>query len=520
VTRGARISAGLFLGFLLAFVATAPWHIQSWEVGRLSAALAADLVIIGGSLFLPSVRASLLDLLRRGCPRLSRQSVLFAGLAVTGFLLRVVTNRFLALKVNAWDFSIVDRALARPHTGDVLYSDILRQSYFGVHASYLLFAFMPLYRVVASPVWLLLAQAGAIAAGTIMAFYVFRIIVEDELAAVFLAIGFLLNAYTAKAAQYVFHQEVFYPVAVFTLLWAFLRSRPAAFGLALLLLLTIKEDAFLVTLGFALAAWHFYRRPLWGAVAAAAGVVFAWIALWRVLPAYSQSAQPSYSWYWHSFGATPLQAMLGMLTNPGRFLGALGHSGAAGVLETLLFLPVAGPAWLVASMPALLPFAVSDLKQLAHFGLYYSMPILPFLFAATAAGVRRLGLYRNGSPLRVRVLALAVMLVCSLDGGGYTFDRARPERREITTLLATVPSRLIVRVQGSLLPHVGYAESYEVLDATPIKPSEAVLLDPTGDPFPFDRKALQEMVRQLGRTGRKVVHSQHGLLLFRSGAGE
>jgi hypothetical protein len=111
------------------------------------------------------------------------------------------------------------------------------------------------------------------------------------------------------------------------------------------------------------------------------------------------------------------------------------------------------------------------------------MPVLPFLFVGAAYGLWRIIRTLPGR----RAVALLVLCACALDGGSDTSRRPNPALPDIAPALASLGGRA-VRIQGPLYPHAGYLASRRVLDqAHPVAPSEAVLLDPETNPYPFTR---------------------------------
>ncbi|HKD11497.1 MAG TPA: DUF2079 domain-containing protein [Thermoanaerobaculia bacterium] len=522
--RGLRIVAGLALAWLAVFAATAPWRVAGREMGRWSFALGVAALALAVALAVrPGWRRVLTAQFRREGPQLPRSGPWVAGALAAAFFGRLLAARWAALELNAWDLTLFfDRPIAETLAGRLLYCDFYGRSYLGTHASFLLFAFVPFYALVSTPLWLLAAQALAAAAAGVAGYLLFRRLTGDDLSGAFLAAAFWSNTYTAKAVQYAFHIEIFYPLALFGLLAAFEARRPALFAAALVLALSIKEDAFLVLSGFAVTAAFVRRRPVWGACAFVAAVaVFVFDSRW-VLPHFSGSAHPWYAFYWKSFGSTPLDAATSMAVHPMELAAALSGSGLRDLFEPLLAFPLAGAEWLLAALPALVPYAAADYAPLSHFLLYYSMPVLPMLFAATAAALPRLAGLGRTAPgvaarlLRQRLLALAILLVCAFDGAGYSFPRRRLERTEIAPLLASLPSSVPVLIQGALLPRAGYASNRRPLDRdTPIGPHDAVLLDPAANPYPRSSQELEALVARLSADpSRRLARSPHGLLLF------
>lgn len=520
--RGLKAFLALPVLLVVLFVATGPWRIGARDVGRLSAALtvAAQLTLI--ALLKPSWRRALFRCFREREVRISSRGLILATAAASLFLSRVVFGQWMSLDINAWDTGILsDGPVYETLSGRPLYCVLIGQSVLSLHGSYLLLIFVPLYAIAASALWLLAAQAAAIAAAAAVSFLLFRRTLRDDLCAALLAAGFLLSAQTAKIAQYGFHLEVFYLPALFLLLYAYAARRPALFVTAVLLAISIKEDAILPLGGFALAAAIFDRRWRPAAFALGAGLAAFFVGTRIVIPHFSgePAGHPWYSSYWASYGETPLSAAFGMLRHPARLLADLARSGLPHLLEPLLLLPVAGYQWFLAGLPALVAYSVSSYSQLSQFSVYYSAPVLSFLFAAAAEGLWRLTRFleagRQPDLLRRRLGALLLFAVCALDGAGYRLTRPDPSRAEVGPTVASLRGRPVA-VQGSLLVHAGHERTVRVLqpDHQP-GPREAILLAPHTNPYPYPRQDFDALVHSLlADPGYRHTRSPGGLLLF------
>jgi uncharacterized membrane protein len=521
---GLRLYLGLVLALVAAFVVTAPWKIGTRDVGRLSFALAPAAGLGAAALLFSPWRRALAKLFRKREVRFSNREVLLAAGAAALFLGRVVFALWTSLDVNAWDTGLsFDGPIFETLAGRPLFCVFTGQSYLAIHGGYLLFAFVPLYAVAASPFWLLAAQAVAVAGAAALSFLVFRRILEDDLAAALLATAFLFYNHTAKVAQHAFHIEVFYLPALFLLLYAYIARRPALFLAAVLLAVSVKEDVILPLGGFALAAAVFDRRFRPAALALGAGLAAFLIGTRVVIPHFSgePAGRPWYSPAWAAYGETPVAAALGMLRHPARLVGDLARSGIPHLFEPLLLLPLAGFQWFLAALPALVAYGASRSPVISRFGLYYSATVLPFLFAAAAQGLRRvadLGTDGRGQDTRrwrPRLGALLVLGVCALDGAGYSFRRPDPARTEVGPAIASLSGRPVA-VQGSLFLRAGRAPEVRVLRPDrDLAPDEALLLAPRTNPYPFSDQELAVLVRRLSADPRyRRTETPGGLLLF------
>lgn len=505
-----------------AFVLTAPWLIAQHSVSRLTIMLFPLALTLLLALLIPSWRSYLATLSDRAVSRAQLfWFTLFVGLTLT---LRVVLAQYAALAVNAWDFSAFELPVQRTLTAGLLYSPFEHRSFLGTHASYLLVVFVPLYAIVQSHYWMLIAHAISIALAAAFGSILFAEILDDNVAGGLVGLAFLLNSYTAKIVQYPFHIEVFYPLGVFLLVYAIRRDRIVAAVGAAVLLLSLKEDATVTIVGVACALLlsrprRFVLPAILVSMALAAYAVSAYVVMPRV-----SGSPPGHAWYasmWSQYGADPARAVLGMAAHPVSVIGDLSRSGIRHLLETLIFIPLAGWPWLVAAVPGLLVYGVAGGGEAmaAQFSVYYSAPVLPTLFVAAAFGICRLSAIWKRGPRRhrLRAIALIVCLVSALDGASYVFRAPNPRRRDVLPLTRMLKED--IEVQGSLLPHADFDEHVRPFVDLGSK-SKNVLLDLDSDPYPFRRADLEAIVARCREDAScHVTVSRHGLVQLRRDPG-
>ena len=75
-----------------------------------------------------------------------------------------------------------------------------------------------------------------------------------------------------------------------------------------------------------------------------------------------------------------------MAMQPWRLVGETLTPGVARVLAPHLFLPLFAWRWSVAVLPILVLFAASTNPQIREFGIYYAIPLVPFLVPAASLG--------------------------------------------------------------------------------------------------------------------------------------
>jgi uncharacterized membrane protein len=505
------LAAGTF-ALVALFVFTSPWTIAGRPVSRLSAILAAAFFCLALGMLLSRWRAEAGRLLQSEI-RISGVALLAGACAAAVLCGTALYSRYAALELSAWDTTIFfDRPIAATLSDGVLPVAATGRSYLGVHASYVLLAFVPFYAIARSPLWLLAAHALAIAAGAAMGYRLFRRILGDDGTAALLGAAFVLNSFTARAVGYGFHPEVFYPLALFGVGYGLIARRGSLLAASAILAISVKEDSMLLLGGVGLAVAIFTKSRRDGLVLAASAFAIFLVSTRIVMPAASGSPadRPWYSFYWNSWGATLPAAAAGMARHPVRLAQRLAHSGIPSLLECAAFVPLAGPEALVASLPALVPCAAADFGPLRRFGIYYSLPVLPFVFAAAAFGIARLFSDRR----RRRLLALLVFVVASLDGASYTFRRASPARKDLDAVLASLGDRPAA-IQGTLYPHAGYSAARRPLERGPLRRREAVVLAPATDSYPLTKGELASLVARLAADPQyRRTESPNGIVMF------
>jgi uncharacterized membrane protein len=515
------VLVGVITALLLFFAATAPWRVAGRDLGRLSAVLGASILSMVLALTLtPRSRRLLRDQFLFGQLEVPPRAVAIGGLLTFLFLSLVVINRWRGFEVNAWDFSLYDRPLATPTEGGFLFNPVEERPLFATHAHFVLLPFLAAYALHPSPLWLLLAQSLAIAGATTLAFYCVRHLCSDDVVALLLALAFLLNDFTARAVQYVFHPEIFYPAALLVLVLGFLTRRWGVFLAGLLVTAAIKEDAVLPLAGFAATAIFVYKRRAWGLTALFVALAIFAVDTFVVLPSFGGGlGAPWYSHYWEKYGASPLTAGVGMLAHPVQLAKDLAGSGAWRLAGVFAFTPLLGYEWLLAAGAALIPYAAAQIGKVAQFRLYYSMPVLPLMLVASAAGVRRLAVLRErvkpaSGRASQRIAAASVFLIGALVGPGYRFVRGQPVG--VPQRLAGMAGDRPLVVQGSLFPHVGYATRHAVLKPPlAVDGHRAFLLAPETVPYPFDRSEIRIFAQALSRDPRYEIIEEERILLAR-----
>ncbi|MEW6476350.1 MAG: DUF2079 domain-containing protein [Actinomycetota bacterium] len=327
--------------------------------------------------------------LARGTDRRSR--VLAVGMALAVFGL--AWFRHATFRSTSLDLAVYDQAIWKLANFQAPELSTIGWNAFADHFSPALLAFAPLYRLAASPLWLLAAQAVALGAG-------------------FLALGPLLDtvgvtgrwrgafrfAYLASpllwnAALYDFHTTTLaVPFLLVGLRAALLDRRRLLVGCAVALLV-LRDDLGLAAAAMALAGFTSVdstgRRFRLLLVAGVLG----WMAAGGAVAALLGSDR-HWAYHYGYLAESPSVALLHPLRSAGRFLLGIARLDnvsliLVGLLAPLGFLPALAPRRLaLAALPAL-PLLASAIPQFHSVHFHYDAYLFPFLLLAAASAVPR-----------------------------------------------------------------------------------------------------------------------------------
>jgi len=460
----------------------------------------------------------------------SPRTVWIATFVTAAVLAWIVLTRFRSGDINAVDFTVYfDRPLYQTAQGRPLFvetadlPDFSHRSQFAVHAYYILLLLAPLYRIAATPYWLLALSIAAVALGALHAFRIVRRLSGVGLVAAAAAFAFVLNANTARTLLYGFHPEVLYAWLIPAAIDAAIHRRRWWFLAAVLAAAAVKEDAilplFAMSVTLALAG-RVARDDRWLCLAAPPAIALANLAAYYawVLPIFAFSSNPVYAGFWIDYGPTPARAAIGMLSRPLDVARSVAGSGFLRVLLPHALLPLIGWRWIAGIVPLVVLYGASSNSQVRDFGIYYSMVTVPFLTLGSAFGalvVARALLAREAA---ARVAAASVVFLAALlvygDRAGYSLRPWRSEVAATPRVIATLASEPVVLVQSALYPHAGYDGRLVLLTretlADPNYSGAITLLAPALNAYPFEKGDLDALAQR----GQPVPGSA-GIILVR-----
>jgi uncharacterized membrane protein len=318
---------------------------------------------------------------------------------------------------------------------------------FADHLSPALFAFVPLYKVVATPLWLLAAQGVALGLTVLP----MRALARHEGFSPAVAAGaVVLSAPLASAALFDFHPAT---LAVPAVAWTLLEARRGSsrrVTLAALVVLACRAELAWILVGIAVVAHPSVRRRL---------VLLAPIGLAAgfVVPALL-GARGTFTVHYGHLGSSPFDAA----THPWRLIGAVLRVDTFTTLGIWLlpvgFLPLVKPRWLLALLVAGAPVLLSQWAGVSLPWFHYGAPMVPLAIGGALhalASARTSSLFAEPKLLLAAgVASLVVASPLSPAAPGslqlWTVLRPRPDQGYEAAIRRVGPDEAVLADNGPL----------------------------------------------------------------------
>lgn len=375
----------------------------------------------------------------------------------------------------AYDLGYFDQIIWNTSQGRFFQTSFVSYNFLGLHFEPVLLLFAGLYRLGAGVEWLLVVQAIFVGAAAVPLYYAVRRMTGSGLAALVMALSFLLTSSLHGALDFDFHPEMMGFFFVFLALYYLAAGRPQATIISLLPLLALKEDMPLILAGFAVLLFvSSYRRHAGGLMLFAVGwaAAFAFI----VMPPLRGGDPGLTSRYEYLISGSSAVSVIPDILSRG-----FQHLDEGVVIAVRHILPAAGvallaPAAALVVLPPLLYDVLSDHGTQAHLDLHYVMMPLALSFVAASFGLRSLArgegvagpLRRVGSPAARAVAGAGVMLAATLllfavyspYAPGATREAPDPAHVEILDqALSLIPADAPVSAQSTIFPHLSQRQS-------------------------------------------------------------
>lgn len=263
------------------------------------------------------------------------------------------------------------------------------------HADLLLLAFVPLYWLHPSPVWLLTVQAVAVGFGAVPLYRLSLRFLGREWPAAFISIAYLFNPGIQAANLFDFHAQTMAGTFLLFSFYYLLERRLRPFLIFAALAALSKEEISLIVAMMGLYVIWPLRRPRWGIPVFLAGISYFILVMLILIPAFN-SGDPSrlVAGRYEAFGGSIGGVVRTALEDPLFVLGYIFSAEQRAYLAYLTglagFFGLLAPFLLVLPLPEMAINLLSERPQMISIRYQYSAPIIPFMYLAAAAGINNL----------------------------------------------------------------------------------------------------------------------------------
>ena len=463
---------------------------------------------------------------RRGSVTASRLWPLLAATSVSAAFLLVAWLRYTTYHSDAYDLGFFDQAVWNAAQGHGLQSSFLAYPFLGQHFEPALYLFVPLYRLHATPLWLLGAQSLALGAAVVPLCALARRWLGAGWRPAIACAAYVLQVGVARAVGFDFHTEALAVPFVFLALLGAARGDTWLLLLAGVMPMLCKEDGALVTLGIAVIALLVHRRRA-ALILAAVAVTGGALVVLVVMPHLRAGTPGDLVARYAYLGGTPGAVLVHAVTRPDLWLRHLVTAPAGPALLMALagvaFLPLLRPATLLAAAPALLLPLFADDPYQGGLRLHYALQATPLLVCAAMLGWQRLALFarhRRGDVTAGALLAaaLAGWLALSPLPGGHGPDATDltglDRAAHVDALLSRIPPNASVAATGDLLTHL--AERPSIAEFPARRAADWVAIDARAQISAQSRAAgYAQSLAALRSRGYVRVASSDGVTLWR-----
>jgi uncharacterized membrane protein len=489
--------------------------------------------------------------------------------AVSAFSIYFITLLIIrqdAFVTNAEDFGITDQVLWNTIHGHLLQQTICDGVLdtncvspagvmrFAIHVDPLLIPISLLYFIWSNPKVLLILQTLVVASGAYPAFWLARLRLRSNLAAVAITLLYLLYPAQQQAVIFDFHAVTFTASFLLFMLYFMYMRRTVGIFIFAVLSLACKEEIGLVVAMFGIWTMIFQWRWRSGLMLFLIGITWSCVAYLVIMPHFSPTGHPLLAPRYPQL-AQPRAFIANTLRHPRGFLDQyireLGHLAYLKVLFVpALYLPLLAPWILFMACPSLAINLLSSDSQMYSGIFQYNAEIVPILIFATIEALiviewmtqvtmgllqayhrRRDGrrLYPSWLSRRiVTIVLLAGTLVSAIDTDYYFYGQMPfsrgfqwPQVTAHMTLaqrfINMIPPTASVSAQSKLVPHLSERE-YIYLFPYADNVADYIFLDVTSAPYPYTAAQYTSEVQRLLLDGQySVVAAQDGYLLLKRG---
>jgi uncharacterized membrane protein len=365
-----------------------------------------------------------------------------------------------------------------------------------------------------SPVNLLVIQCLAVAGAAWPLFLLAKKQLGNKTMALVIVFAFLNNWYLVHGLLYDFHVEMFEPLLIILMVWGYLERKYLIYWISLLLALMCKEDVGIYLFFFGLFVLIKEKRIKLGLITSGASLL--WVLTALIIIALMNNEAAVFSGYnfltnWIPQDTSLSEQFFHWASHPKEAVDIFLNMRVFRLFYPLAFLPLFSWWGILLLAPIGLNAASANSLQ-AGFMLYYSAPIIPFLFVGVIFGLKNI-IKRNINKFWI-LPGLCLYLVI-FNVHRYFPDSIEARHKTGRAMLQSIPENVPLAAQSSLVPHISHREHIHTLPGIEAS-DEYIALDLVGNHFPMTKKELSAIYQSLKNNPKyQEIFKKDEFILFR-----
>ncbi len=376
--------------------------------------------------------------------------------------LKVSFLNYFSFNVHAVDFSIYDWIMPSLfHTGS-FYSPACDCNHLGYHQTFILFLTAPLHFLINHPIFSVILHPVVAWLGY---FPLKRILKEFKLSNIYqvLVVFIYFNYFgISHIVKNNLHIEVYYLPLILWLLFFIKTERFIGVIGSSLLLFIVKEDAPLYISSTLFASYVFIKRDFRYLLLSIASILFFYVNIKFIIPPFKGTEDYEFVNAVSKYGKDIAGTIKGIISSPIEVLKDVVTGGWVKYVMYFFFLPLTSGFFIIATFPIIFIHSIASSPLMRNMVLYYSAPLLPFLFyfLIDFLSKNRIVFLKFKLSLSARVkgyFLIGILLTSTLIGSGYlTFHSPRFNYSQFVANVEKIPNDKLICAMDSIFPHIGY----------------------------------------------------------------
>lgn len=364
------------------------------------------------------------------CKNNKEKSVLLCGIIIFFIIfLSVSIWKYNNFYYDNLDLAIFSQSLFNASEGRGVENSIQGQNYFGDHFAPLLVLLVPIYKIFAYPLTLVIVQLFGICAASYVFFLLAEKILTSKRSALLFSLLFLGNFSVHTMLLFEFHVLPFLMLGVFSLMYFYIEHKFWGYAIVVILCLLLREDVSFIVFAWSIIPLLDKRSIKWWLLPMLLGTCY-FVGAMFVVNIFNTGGGYKFLTYYGWLGSTIPEIMTTLITRPLYVMRSIitlsSFELVLGLLLPTFFLPLLRvkyllPITLVLLAQLLQKSGVEQLTLQTHYAAFY----IPFLYIAAVYGYKKAREWKLYGQVVAPVLVVACIVTAFALGPLYSLAFTR-----------------------------------------------------------------------------------------------